>query len=372
MAQILGPSAYMPKESLGQSLQRASQMKDASLAREDVLARRGAATATYGSPEAMYGQQMQEQQQARDMVATQSFLNLVADIEKTNGPKAGAYAYNSGRQGSEVLMRNLPDEYTGNKTYIHKDAQGNAVKGYVTKWDSDKLQDVHSYDFDIAPGALEAQQAAEAAEAEIDKYAAGGALYKATRENKKDFEGLEKVKNYRDATTKLNIIRGAYNRAENARLSGKLIPLGPTDQTLINTFNKMLDPGSVVRESEFARSAESLAWIEKLRAKYAKIGEGGVVTPAERAEILRLSEIFEAMSADGFNKLIDNNMEYYQKFGLDVNDVTGGRANVDKKVLASTILNEVKSTADTDLTQFDAGTKDGGIMDTLSDIWGGL
>jgi len=47
------------------------------------------------------------------------------------------------------------------------------------------------------------------------------------------------------------------------------------DQALISLFNKITDPGSVVRESEFNRTGESLGFSDKYMGKLDKMWKGG-------------------------------------------------------------------------------------------------
>lgn len=64
--------------------------------------------------------------------------------------------------------------------------------------------------------------------------------------------------------------------------------LNVLDQALINTYNKILDPNSVVRESEYARSPEGLSLIDRVDAIYNKLKSGGGgLTDNERAEFYR-------------------------------------------------------------------------------------
>jgi len=64
------------------------------------------------------------------------------------------------------------------------------------------------------------------------------------------------------------------------------------DQALIMVFNKMLDPGSVVRESEFARTPEAQALIEQMKGYLPKIKSGGTgLTDKERQEIVNTSNL---------------------------------------------------------------------------------
>lgn len=64
-----------------------------------------------------------------------------------------------------------------------------------------------------------------------------------------------------------------------------------TDQALISLFNKITDPGSVVRESEFNRTADSLGFADKIWAKPQKWIEGGVgITDENRGDIVKLAK----------------------------------------------------------------------------------
>jgi len=85
------------------------------------------------------------------------------------------------------------------------------------------------------------------------------------------------------------------------------------DQILINTFNKILDPPSVVRESEFARTAASAAAIERVKGLAPKWAEGGVgLTDRDRTELVRATGILHDSSQKIYNETIDR---YKQVFG---------------------------------------------------------
>lgn len=62
-------------------------------------------------------------------------------------------------------------------------------------------------------------------------------------------------------------------------------------QAILISFNKLLDPGSVVRESEYARSATGQSALETLRGFVEKLGKGGAgVTLKELASYRRFGE----------------------------------------------------------------------------------
>ena len=56
-------------------------------------------------------------------------------------------------------------------------------------------------------------------------------------------------------------------------------------QAIITSFNKITDPTSVVRESEYERTPAGAAWLNRLRAGYEKITAGGVLTEKDIIEI---------------------------------------------------------------------------------------
>jgi hypothetical protein len=79
--------------------------------------------------------------------------------------------------------------------------------------------------------------------------------------------------------------------------------LNALDQALVITFNKMLDPGSVVRESEFARTPQGQALLARLEGYKDKIGKGGVgLTDDSRRDIVEVA-----------NQLLQGQMKEYDK-----------------------------------------------------------
>ena len=62
---------------------------------------------------------------------------------------------------------------------------------------------------------------------------------------------------------------------------------GAADLALIFNFMKMLDPASVVRESEFALAEATGALPDWLKKEWSKVTDGGRLTPAMRRNIMR-------------------------------------------------------------------------------------
>ena len=71
---------------------------------------------------------------------------------------------------------------------------------------------------------------------------------------------------------------------------------GVGDMSAIFVYMKMLDPGSVVRESEFAQAQQTAGAFETIRVRMAQIAEGDKLSPEQRTEFLALADQFYGLS----------------------------------------------------------------------------
>jgi len=134
---------------------------------------------------------------------------------------------------------------------------------------------------------------------------------------KKNFDGLQIVKDARGIDTKFQILQAAFGQIGVERSIGDLtekdikklgLPQGTKgsllaiDQTLITTFNKITDPNSVVRESEYARTPGDQAFVSRWQGFTKQIAEGGAgLTDSDRAAIVRMAKIFRDKSNEKLN-----------------------------------------------------------------------
>lgn len=103
-------------------------------------------------------------------------------------------------------------------------------------------------------------------------------LTEGERDLRKEFEGLPDVKQFRD-------VEGAYKRINKAAEKGT--PAG--DLALIFNYMKMLDPGSTVREGEFANAATAAPLLTRLGLDWSKVEgvwKGNRLTPEMRDDFL--------------------------------------------------------------------------------------
>jgi len=109
----------------------------------------------------------------------------------------------------------------------------------------------------------------------------------------------------------INSLWNSYKSSPNKNLNA-------VSQAIITSYGKILDPGSVVRESEYARTPEGLALVDKAIGYLGKLEKGGAgLTEAN------LQELVDAINTLGRNaqKDIDKQTkaikDYGQKNGLD-------------------------------------------------------
>jgi hypothetical protein len=143
---------------------------------------------------------------------------------------------------------------------------------------------------------------------------------KTTTDLRKEFNNRPEVKEYNTIMPKIANIDTALNEAltSNNKVAA--------DQALITLFNKMTDPQSVVRESEYARTPENLSFINKMQGKIAKIGTGGAgLTNDDRKSIAGMAKKMGLAYQDIFNKTANEYVDYANGYGLDPKMVIGER-----------------------------------------------
>lgn len=134
---------------------------------------------------------------------------------------------------------------------------------------------------------------------------------------RKEFSALPEVKDYVTIDSQARRARAAL--AESLKSGSNNTPV---DQTVITTFNKILDPTSVVRESEYARTPQDMAVLNRLKGSMEKIAKGGAGLDREtRAAMLRMVENFHNVSSEQYNATVENYSEIARRNGFDPKDV---------------------------------------------------
>jgi LysM repeat protein len=118
----------------------------------------------------------------------------------------------------------------------------------------------------------------------------------------------------REIQRQFSVMESAYNRLQ----SGEALDLNATSQAIISTFNKIIDPTSVVRETEYARSPEGQSLIDALSGRIAALSQGGPgLTPASLKEFVDISRVFVENAQRSIQESGDLAAQNAKAFGLD-------------------------------------------------------
>ena len=106
------------------------------------------------------------------------------------------------------------------------------------------------------------------------------------------------------------------------------------DQALITIFNKMTDPQSVVRESEYLRTPQDLALWNRIKGKVSKMVAGGAgLTPDDRNALLNMAKQFQSAYKSKFDELRNEYRGYAVDYGLDPETVIKQSGEGEKTVV---------------------------------------
>ena len=103
----------------------------------------------------------------------------------------------------------------------------------------------------------------------------------------KKFTQEEKIRKEHQTRTKVyGELQGTFSNIKSSADTGN----GPGDIALITSFMKMLDPGSVVRETEFATARDTAGLFTQLQNRLEKAKNGQLLNPTQRKEYVALAK----------------------------------------------------------------------------------
>lgn len=134
-------------------------------------------------------------------------------------------------------------------------------------------------------------------------------ITKDTSDYRKEFTSLQTVKDFANR-------RGAIGVIESAAQD----PSAAGDLALIFAYMRMLDPGSVVRESEFQLAAQAGSLPQVAQAGYNRVVSGQRLTEEQRQDFIgRAQKIYERQEKE-FGSLYDNYANRAKRIGYNVED----------------------------------------------------
>lgn len=136
------------------------------------------------------------------------------------------------------------------------------------------------------------------------------AINKSIVDARKEFTGLKPVKDFADVTF-------AYSRV----VTSAEDPSPAGDLALIFNYMKVLDPGSVVREGEFATAQNAGGVDDRVRSLYNRVVEGTRLSEPQRADFIdRATRLYQGAEQQ-YKSIADQYGQLAQQAGLPVDQV---------------------------------------------------
>jgi hypothetical protein len=126
---------------------------------------------------------------------------------------------------------------------------------------------------------------------------------------RKEFNGLQQVKDFANRQGALGIIQGSAQDPS---------PAG--DLALIFAYMRMLDPGSVVRESEFQLAASSGSLPQRAQAAYDQLMTGKRLTDQQRNDFINRSRTLYEGAEQQFSNLYNDYKQKVERADLNIQD----------------------------------------------------
>jgi hypothetical protein len=139
---------------------------------------------------------------------------------------------------------------------------------------------------------------------------------------RQEFINRPEVKDYVVTSTNVKAMEGLLNSALSTGDKNNLVA---TDQGLITMYNKLTDPASVVRESEYARTPQNLPMVSRIYGAIAKLQQGGAgLTNEDRQALVEGAKIIMKERGNQYNNTLKDYTDLSASYGLDTNMVTRG------------------------------------------------
>lgn len=125
--------------------------------------------------------------------------------------------------------------------------------------------------------------------------------------------GLRQEFNQRQIVKDFNLIDSAYKKVLNASKQ----PSAAGDLSLIFGYMKILDPGSTVREGEFANAQNATGVDSQIKNIYNKILTGERLNPQQRADFVNQSSNLVSAQAEQLKKIEDEFGSLSRSYNVD-------------------------------------------------------
>lgn len=137
---------------------------------------------------------------------------------------------------------------------------------------------------------------------------------------RKEFNDLPLVKEYQTIKNQVSSMEGLLDKSKGNGESRLAL-----DQGLITLFNKITDPNSVVRESEYERTPKNLSLVNRFNGALEKLEKGGAgLTQDDRESLLFGAKVIADQRGDIYNETLSNYENLSKQLKVDPKLVTSG------------------------------------------------
>ena len=151
------------------------------------------------------------------------------------------------------------------------------------------------------------------------------ALESTMKGDKEKFSQAAKLRGeLQKATSTFGDIENAFGRIQ-ATQEGQIT--GASDLSLIFNFMKMLDPGSTVREGEFATAENAGGVPDRIRTTYSKLLNGERLTEKQRAMFVSEATKLMNKATEINNKRVNDYVNLGKRYGLEREDIAIGQTS---------------------------------------------
>lgn len=144
-------------------------------------------------------------------------------------------------------------------------------------------------------------------------------IFKDSLTLKKDFDGLPEVKGFKE-------VRGAWDQISTALKA----PSAANDLAAATKFMKLLDPGSVVRESELAMAMQASGVLDRFMNTASRIKSGHKLTPSQREDFYKSGEALFKAAESRYGQSVEQYKGIADKYGLDSGFLGGDKPGAPK------------------------------------------
>lgn len=145
-------------------------------------------------------------------------------------------------------------------------------------------------------------------------------MNKASFDLRKEFIDRPEVKEFVAVNTQVKSMDSMLSNAVKGNLKSALA----LDQSLITMYNKLNDPTSVVRESEYARTPENIPMVNRISGAISKLEQGGAgLTNEDREALVIGAKVIANERGREFNRARTGYETLSSQYQIDPSMVTG-------------------------------------------------